>query len=53
MAHEFVELFKVFIEQKVNALAPGACLFMFALAALRTAARFGFRVEFAEFFHAS
>ncbi len=54
MAHEFVELFEsVFIEQKMNALARGelAC-FMFALAALRTAARFGFRVEFAEFFHA-
>jgi len=54
MAHEFVELFEsVFVEEQMDALAGGEfARFVFAFAPLWTAAGFGFRVAFAELFHA-
>ena len=54
VADEFVELFEgAFVEQQIHAFAGAElALFVFALAALGAAARFGFGVELTKLFEA-
>jgi hypothetical protein len=54
VADKFVEFFEgAFVQKQIDAFAGAElALFVLAFAALRAAARFGFRVSFAEFFEA-
>jgi len=54
VAYKFIEFFEsTFVEKQINAFTSAElALFVLAFAALRAAARFGFRVSFAELFEA-